>query len=256
MQRPNSNTTYVFAAGVTNHSNYADCPFRVDNKGNLYAAKTNISDDLTVSGLISSTGSVTSGSQIGFSSSYNESNVGLFCRWADGSNHNMIDRSNDGLTSGVGWKGSPDYKTVTNVRGQTVRVVNSSGTSTLSDERLKKDWTDLSKYKSFYNNLEPKAFKYINGSSGRFHIGYSAQSVEKALSASGLTNYDFGGIIKYHVDELSDDFHGYEEEYGLIYTEFVALNTYMIKDMMKEVSSLESELKELRDEIVRIKNGG
>ena len=198
---------------------------------------------------ISSGGNITSGNQIGFSGAYGDRNVGLFCRWADGSNHNMVDRSTDGLTTGVGWKGSADYKTVTNVRGQTVKVVNSSGTSTLSDERMKKDWRALDGYDAFFDALNPRAFRYIDGSSGRYHLGFGAQSVEKALADSGLDNTDFGGLIKYAVPLESDDWRGYGEEYGLIYTEFVALLTDQVQKLKKEVHALRQEVQDLKNQI-------
>lgn len=194
-------------------------------------------------------GNITSGGQIGFSGAYGDRNVGLFCRWADGNNHNMVDRSTDGLTAGVGWKGSADYKTVTNVRGQTVKVVNSSGTSTLSDERMKKDWRALDGYDAFFDALNPQAFRYIDGSSGRYHLGFGAQSVEKALADSGLDNSDFGGLIKYAVPLQSDDWQGYDEEYGLIYTEFVALLTDQVQRLKKEVQVLRQEVQNLKNQI-------
>lgn len=37
MQRPTANTKWVFATGGKSHSNYGDCPFRVDKEGNLYS---------------------------------------------------------------------------------------------------------------------------------------------------------------------------------------------------------------------------
>lgn len=37
MQRPTVNTKWVFAAGGKSHTNYGDCPFRVDKEGNLYS---------------------------------------------------------------------------------------------------------------------------------------------------------------------------------------------------------------------------
>lgn len=194
-------------------------------------------------------GTITSGNQIGFSGAYGDRNVGLFCQWADGNNHNMVDRSADGLTAGVGWKGSADYKTVTNVRGQTVKVVNSSGTSTLSDERMKKDWRALDGYDAFFDALNPQAFRYIDGSSGRYHLGFGAQSVERALADSGLDNTDFGGLIKYAVPLESDDWRGYDEEYGLIYTEFVALLTDQVQKLKKEVRALRQEVQDLKNQI-------
>ena len=38
VQKPTSDTTWVFAAGGTEHSNYGNCPFRVSKYGQLYAS--------------------------------------------------------------------------------------------------------------------------------------------------------------------------------------------------------------------------
>lgn len=42
MQRPTVNTKWVFAAGGKDHTNYGDCPFLVDKKGNLYSTSGTI----------------------------------------------------------------------------------------------------------------------------------------------------------------------------------------------------------------------
>lgn len=42
MQRPTTNTKWVFAAGGKDHTNYGDCPFRVDKEGNLYSTSGTI----------------------------------------------------------------------------------------------------------------------------------------------------------------------------------------------------------------------
>ena len=42
VQKPSSNTTWVFAAGGTSHSNYGDCPFRVSKTGAMYSTSGNI----------------------------------------------------------------------------------------------------------------------------------------------------------------------------------------------------------------------
>lgn len=42
MQRPTVNTKWVFAAGGKDHTNYGDCPFRVDKEGNLYSTSGTI----------------------------------------------------------------------------------------------------------------------------------------------------------------------------------------------------------------------
>lgn len=224
------------------------CFYKLD--GTLHRHYSEYGPDYAdIVGRLDVTGNITSGGQIGFSGAYDDRNVGLFCRWADGNNHNIVDRSTDGLTAGVGWKGSPDYKTVTNVRGQTVKVVNSSGTSTLSDERMKKDWRALDGYDAFFDALNPQAFRYIDGASGRYHLGFGAQSVERALADSGLDNTDFGGLIKYAVDLQSDDWRGYDQEYGLIYTEFVALLVDQVQKLKKEVQTLRQEVQDLKNQI-------
>lgn len=42
MQRPTVNTKWVFAVGGKSHTNYGDCPFRVDKEGNLYSTSGTI----------------------------------------------------------------------------------------------------------------------------------------------------------------------------------------------------------------------
>lgn len=47
VQAPASNNNWVFAAGGTSHSNYGDCPFRVNKNGELFATNANISGTIT-----------------------------------------------------------------------------------------------------------------------------------------------------------------------------------------------------------------
>lgn len=42
MQRPTVNTKWVFASGGKSHTDYGDCPFRVDKEGNLYSTSGTI----------------------------------------------------------------------------------------------------------------------------------------------------------------------------------------------------------------------
>ena len=178
-------------------------------------------------------------------------------QWADGNHHYLLSRAADGLTSYFGWSGSEDYETVTSIRGRTCRYINSSGTTTLSDERLKEDFAEMDKWESFYNALEPIAFKMKSGSSGRYHMGFRAQQIERALTENGLTTQDFAGFIKMKYKPDSDDSAGnavYKEaginegddEYGLIYTEFVALNTYQIQKLKNEFNKMKCELESLK----------
>lgn len=188
------------------------------------------------------------------SEAYNGSNFAVICQWADGENHDLLVRNKDGLTAAVGSYVSSTHSSNTrlDLRGGTVRTVNASGATTVSDERLKTDWEDLNKYNEFYNSIEPKSFKYINGSSGRNHIGFSAQQIEQSLVSSGLSTSDFAGLVKYKVDPSSEEYNGYDEEYGLIYSEFIALNTYMIQKLQDEIKSLKVENSILKDALMSI----
>ena len=185
---------------------------------------------------------------------------GILTTWKDDANHYALTRGSDGLTCSVGWVGSSSYATVLQIQGRTCKMTNSSGTSTLSDERLKKDFTKLDKWESFYNALEPCAFKMKGGTSGRYHMGFKAQQVEQALLENELTTQDFGGFIKMAYQPNIDDPEGnavYEEagikegddEYGLIYTEFVALNTHMIKKLKEEINELKGEIECLKNQL-------
>ena len=125
---------------------------------------------------------------------------------------------------------------------------------------MKKDFTDISKWDAFFDLIEPCAFKMKNGNSGRYHLGFKAQQIEKAITDSGLTTQDFAGFIKspYEPDlDDSDNCAVYEDaginpgddEYGLIYTEFVALNTYHIKRLQKENEDLKAKIESLEKKI-------
>lgn len=201
------------------------------------------------------------GSSIGITSNY-DTKFAIFCKMQDKNDHDILVRKNDGLTVAVGSYIGSEYSSSTrlDLRGGIVRIVNASGETTISDERLKTDWEDLNKYSEFYDNIEPKSFKYINGSSGRNHIGFSAQQIEQSLVSSGLSTSDFAGLVKYKVDPSSEEYNGYDEEYGLIYSEFIALNTYMIQKLKSEneelknkVSLLEEKLSSIITEIENLK---
>lgn len=210
---------------------------------------------------------------MGMENVYNDNNTendnahSIVTKWKDNSNHNIVERYADGLTSAFGWSGNDSYSTKTILRGQsvflrgtTVKLQDANGTTVTSDERLKKDFTELDKWSAFYYSLEPIAFKMKNGNSGRYHIGFKAQQVEQALLDAGLTTQDFAGFIKskYIVD--NDDPEGskvYEEvgikpgddEYGLIYTEFVALNTCEIQKLRKKNDELEKRVESLEERL-------
>lgn len=181
----------------------------------------------------------------------------VYCQWKDGANHDLLLRNSDGLYAAVGWAGSSSYKTTIRLRGQTCQYANASGTTTLSDERLKDDFQSLDKWEGFFDNLEPCAFKLKNGSSGRYHFGFKAQQVKESLEKAGLTTKDFAGFVttKYDVDEDDPETTELYEQlgikpgddvHGLIYTEFVALQHNEIQKLKERVKNLETEIKALK----------
>ena len=182
---------------------------------------------------------------------------GIKVGYADGSKHDIVCRDANGLTSYFGWGGSSSYASLSIIRGQTVQAKNASGVTALSDERMKTDFADLDKWDNFFSLIEPMAFKMVNGNSGRFHVGFKAQQIEQALVDSGLTTQDFAGFIRQPYRPDPDDPEGnaaYElagirpgdDEYGLIYTEFVALNTYKIQKQQEKIDTLEREVLQLK----------
>lgn len=151
-----------------------------------------------------------------------------------------------GISSGnnvvIGNKDAPNnlniYTSNTiNLLANTIKA-NSTTLATTSDRRVKKDILPLDeKYERFFKALEPVRFKYKDGQSGRFHMGFIAQDVLKALESSGLTSMDFAGYVK--TESENKDLDGYE--LALRYEEFIALVIYILKKCLKEIQSLKAE---------------
>ena len=106
-----------------------------------------------------------------------------------------------------------------------------------SDKRVKKDISSFDKrYENFFMSLSPSIYKFINGTSDRYHSGFISQETEEALVSNGLTTKDFAGFIIYNDPETN------EEKYALRYEEFIALNTHMIQKLYKRIEELEKKL--------------
>lgn len=118
----------------------------------------------------------------------------------------------------------------TMLRGTTVYLKDTSTTVT-SDRNAKHDIEELpAAYEAFVDALQPVRFKYNEGSSGRYHVGFIAQDVEAALTEAGLTTQDFAGYVDIdHTGEL-----------GLQYTEFVAVLLQKIKRLEQRVNALQA----------------
>ena len=116
------------------------------------------------------------------------------------------------------------------LRGPTVYLRN-SGAVVQSDQRSKHSIEELPQaYVDMLDKLTPVRFKYKDGTSDRFHVGFIAQDVERALTESGLTTKDFGGFV---------DLDGDGEHLGLAYDEFIGLLFQKIRRLENKIEALE-----------------
>ena len=164
--------------------------------------------------------------------------------------------------------------------GQIYSTVSAISTS---DREQKKDITPLpEKYMEFFALLQPVTYRFIDGSSGRIHIGFISQDVEAAMAQSGLSDLDFAGFCKdkkqrtvqrrstrQMMDDLGQplmdengnfiteeyEYTVYEDEldgdgnpvyiYSLRYEEFIALNAAIIQRQQQMLTDLEQRLAKL-----------
>ena len=168
--------------------------------------------------------------------------------------HDVITVDKDLLTAGIGWSGqkkdadgniTKTYSTRLNLRGQTVSAPYNSGVTVQSDERLKNSFKPLDEFDDVFMDIDPCAFKYNNGTSGRFHFGVRAQNVKAAFERHGYTTQDFGGFIQMQDSPDSECYCGVDDPMGIIYTEFTMWNTHMIQKLHKENHLLKQRLNEL-----------
>ncbi|MBP5580635.1 MAG: tail fiber domain-containing protein, partial [Ruminococcus sp.] len=100
--------------------------------------------------------------------------------------HNFIPSTTNYISLGTS---SKQYK---NVYGQNIYV---NGTAVSSDRRKKEDISPLDwRYNEFFKLLNPVAFKYTDGTSGRKHTGFIAQEVEKAVQKAGLSDKELAVV--------------------------------------------------------------
>lgn len=234
---------------------------------------TSINNSLSVSSTISATSNITTGGGFGMTASYSSKTAPVYCKWKDNANHDMLVRSTDGLTVNLGWAGSNSYKTVTNLRGTSIKC--NGSTSWTSDENLKKDFNNFDdRYDILFDNLKPITYKYVLGTSDRFHSGFKSQDVENALEIARLTTQEFGGVVIQPINERETerDDNGNEvdiefsetnylldkgiyEQHNLAYIEFIALNTWQIQKLKSKVKEQKQEIDELKQTVQSLIEG-
>ena len=106
---------------------------------------------------------------------------------------------------------------------------------------------DMERYSSFFLYLKPTPYRMNKGTSGRFHLGFVAQDVERALMDSGIDTNDFAGFVR---SAGLNDVHGeYEDQCYLRYENFIALNTFMIQKLYHTVDELSSRVAALESKL-------
>ena len=151
----------------------------------------------------------------------------------------------------------------TNSRWYRSYVVNAESTS--SDRRLKHDINYISDlpvtYRSgenileqLFNNLKPSTYIMNADSKERINIGFIAQDVVEALEAVGFSENDLDLVNHYNwIDKETGE---EKEEYGMVYSQFIALNTHMIQKQQSRINELENEVSELKELVNQLLNKG
>lgn len=122
------------------------------------------------------------------------------------------------------------------------------GVSVTSDERLKNmdDYSDV--FDELLDDFIVKQFTYKESSNGRTHLGFSAQQLEKAVLAKGLTLKDFACVT---IDEA----YTYEDEEG---NEIEVPEIYSIRPMemiamlVNRVQKQKNEYKDLLGRVEKL----
>lgn len=114
-------------------------------------------------------------------------------------------------------------------------IYSTSGTIQTSDEAKKKDIKrDLTEYDAFFDSLAPCAYKFIDGESGRTHLGMISQDVEKALDSCGISTMEFAGFVKSPREDEEGKY-----DYALRYAEFIPLLVWQVQKLKARVAELE-----------------
>lgn len=125
--------------------------------------------------------------------------------------------------------------------GKWSSVWSDTGIIQTSDKRVKRDIKELSddeRFLKFAKMLVPYTYKMIDGTSGRNHVGFIAQEIEKTMTECGISDIEFAGLIKSPIYEsilengeydLTSEIVDYS--YSLRYDEFIPLLFLLFKDL-------------------------
>ena len=149
---------------------------------------------------------------------------------------------------------------VPNGKSYIATIYSDSSTITISDREKKTDIQSISdKYEELFFKLQPRLFKFKDGTSGRIHIGAIAQEVEEALKDVGLSDTEFAGFVRqekeYVVNKETGEItqeEGYD--YYLRYEEFVMLLCHMLQKLYAEKEEQDNKISDLESRIVALES--
>ena len=127
------------------------------------------------------------------------------------------------------------------ITANNVYKTTSGGNTSLSDERYKHGFKDIPDAFDFIMNLNPCLFKFDDGTSDRYHMGFKAQEVENnMLNTIG----DTGLTVKYNFEEGLDVDLDNSDTYilGLRYEEFIAPLIQVVQNQQKQIQDLEKKI--------------
>lgn len=160
-----------------------------------------------------------------------------------------IESKNDSSSSKVAASsGTVTIAASTTVDIDTTSFVSNTPLSVSSDAAVKHDINyNLDRYESAYDEFLPCIYKYNYGTSDRYHTGFIAQDIKKAIENNGLNTGDLAAYVEYVDDENRK--YG---QCGLRYEEFIALNTWQIQKLKKRVSTLEEQITALTEQLNKL----
>ena len=148
-------------------------------------------------------------------------------------------------------------------------IYSGSAVNVSSDLTVKTDLTEIDdRYIELFDLVQPYAYKFIDGTSGRYHTGFISQYVEEAMEQVGLKDTDLAFFCKDAMFEHIKDEDGniIEEKpilnedgtqkyfYSLRYEEYIAIMVEKMKRMEKRINELETKLEKMDELEARLAN--
>lgn len=116
-----------------------------------------------------------------------------------------------------------------------------------SDAKVKKEIASpTTEYEVLFDNLNPRTYKFINGTSDRTHSGFIVQEVLEAIKQAGLSSQSFAAVCAF------GDPNNENTEWGFRYEEVISLNTWQIQLLKPRMTAAEQEIFELKQEVLRL----